>query len=68
MIPPEIIVHHIREATSKAQPRKGYRRPEQYVELSVVLSAAIGGAMFAVIVARRHRLYLISNNNNNIHQ
>ena len=51
MIPPEIIVHHIREATRKAQPRKGYRRPEQYVELSAILSAAFGGAMFAVIVA-----------------
>ena len=51
MIPPEIIVHHIREATRKAKPRKGYRRPERYVELSVILSAAVGGAMFAIIVA-----------------
>lgn len=50
MIPPEIIAHHIREATRKAQPRRSYRRPEPYVEATVVLAAAIGGAMAATIV------------------
>jgi hypothetical protein len=51
MIPPEIIVQHIREATAKAKPRNTYRRPDPAVNISAIITAFFCGVMAAVVAA-----------------